>query len=293
MAVHDCQTLVCFFYLCNSVVHSHKRGENPVGDWTIRVSDQSDAKHNGAFHGWRLMFWGSTIDPAQAKTYVLPTNDAILPSAEESESVEDPTPATKTHPKPTSALPSDHDTAEGEADRPAFPGSSPTPSMTPTPDEGWFSSMSNLVSNSKWFFVAIGAVVLFAVGTGIFFWRRRAKRRAAYSSLADGDLPMSSVSRGGERPRPRAKELYDAFGEVSDDDEDADEQTMLHPGRSFDDHQEARLGFHSEFLNDDDSAATEPTPRYRDDPQPHEEGPASPGSGSGSSWEHASQEHTG
>ena len=281
------------FFPRNSVVHSNKRGENPVGDWTIRVSDQSDAAHSGAFHGWRLMFWGSTIDPAQAKTYVLPTNDEILPSPEESESVEVPTPSTKTHPKPTSGLPSDHDTAEGEADRPAFPGSSPTPIMIPTPDEGWFSDMSNLVSNSKWFFVAISAVILFAAGTGIFFWRRRAKRRAAYSSLAGGDLPMSSVSGGGERPRPRAKELYDAFGEVSDDDEDADEQTMLHPGRSFDDHQEAGLGFHSEFLNDDDPASAEPTPRYRDDPQPREEGLASPGSGSGSSWEHASQEHSG
>ncbi|KAF8559698.1 hypothetical protein OG21DRAFT_1594521 [Imleria badia] len=268
-------------------------GENPVGDWTIRVSDQSDPNHNGTFHGWRLMFWGSTIDPAQAKTYVLPTNDETLPSLEESESVEVPTPSfTKTLPKPTSGLPSDHDTAEGEADRPAFPGPSPTPSMTPTPDEGWFSGMSNLVSNSKWFFVAITAVILFAVGTGIFFWRRRARRRAVYSSIADDDLPMNSVSRGGERPRPRAKELYDAFGEVSDDDEDADEQTMLHPGRSFDDHQEAGLGFHSEFLNDDDPASAGPTPRYRDDPQPHE-GPASPGSGSGSSWEHASQEHSG
>ncbi|KAF8447829.1 peptidase S8/S53 domain-containing protein [Boletus edulis BED1] len=266
-------------------------GENPVGDWTIRVSDQSDPEHNGTFHGWRLMFWGSTIDPAQAKTYVLPTNDAILPSPEESESVEVPTSSsTKTHPKPTSGLPSDHDTAEGEADRPAFPGTSPTPSLTPTPDEGWFSDMSNLLSGSKWFFVAITAVILFAVGIGIFYWRRRARHHAAYSSLAGGDLPMSSVSRGAARPR--AKELYDAFGEVSDDDEDADEQTMLHPGRSFNEHQEAGLDFHSEFLNDDDPAPAEPTSRYRDDPKPLE-GPASPGSGSGSSWEHASQEPSG
>lgn len=240
------------------------------------------------------MLWGSTIDPAQAQIYVLPTNDATLPSSEESESVEVPTPSsTKSYPKPTSGLPSDHGTAEGEADRPAFPGSSPTPSMIPTPDEGWFSDMSNLVSNSKWFFVAISAVILFVVGACIFFWKRRARRHAAYSALAGGDLPMSSVSGSGPRPRPRAKELYDAFGEVSDDDEDADERTMLHPGRSFDDHQEAGLGFHSEFLNDDDPASTEPTPIYRDDSQLREEGSASPGSGSGSSWEHASQEHSG
>lgn len=239
------------------------------------------------------MFWGSTIDPAHAKTYVLPSNDAILPSPEESESAEVPSPSSaKSHPKPTAGLPSDHDTAEGEADRPAFPGSSATPSMTPTPDEGWFSDMSNLVSNSKWFFVAMSAVFLFAIGAGVFFWRRRVRRRAVYSSLADDELPMSSISRGGARPRPRAKELYDAFGEVSDDDEDADEQTMLHPGRSFDDHQEAGLAFHSEFL-DDEPASLEQTPRYRDDFQSRQEGAASPGSGSGSSWEHASQEQSG
>lgn len=240
------------------------------------------------------MFWGSTVDPAQAKTYLLPTNDVILPSLEDSESVETPTPSvTKTYPKPTSGLPSDHDMAEGEADRPAFPGSSPTPSVTPTPDEGWFSGLSNLLSNSVWFFAAIGVVILFAIGSGIFFWRR-ARRRAAYSSLADSDLPMSSVSRSGARPRPRAKELYDAFGEVSDDDDnDADEQTMLHPGQSFHEYQEAGLGFHSEFLNDDDPASAEPTSRYRDDPRLPEGGSTSPGSGSGSSWEHASQEHSG
>ncbi|KAF9246400.1 peptidase S8/S53 domain-containing protein [Melanogaster broomeanus] len=256
-------------------------GENPIGDWTIKVSDQSDDKQNGTFHGWRLMFWGSTIDPSVIKTYVLPTNEFLLPASEEPESV--------------------------EADRPAFPGASgaPTPSLTPTPDEGWFSDMSNLMSNSMWFFGALGAVILFGIGAGIFFWRRRAKRRAAYSSIADDDLQMGSVSGSGARPRPRAKELYDAFGEVSDD-EDADEQTMLHPGRSLDELQATGLGFHAEFLDDDDPASAGPMPTYRDDLEPRDEGmhglaagddgderAASPGSGSGSSWEHASQVHSG
>ncbi|KAG0701494.1 peptidase S8/S53 domain-containing protein [Suillus ampliporus] len=261
-------------------------GENTIGTWTIKVSDQSTEGHSGTFHGWRLMFWGSTIDPAGAKTYVLPLSQYQLPSTDEDDTVNISTPtSSKSHPKPTSGLPDDHGTAEGEASKPAFPSTSvpATATMTPTPDEGWFSDMSNLVSSQKWFFGAVGAVVLFGVCAGVFFWRRRVKRRA-YAALSAGDeLPMSSVSR---QSGPRAKELYDAFGEVSDD-EDADEETRLHG-----------VGFHSGFLDDDDPSSAGPAPVYRDEPEGrHGTSPdvrsASPGSGSGSgeSWELASQTH--
>ncbi|KAL4077277.1 peptidase S8/S53 domain-containing protein [Scleroderma yunnanense] len=265
-------------------------GENPLGEWTIRVSDQSAEGHNGTFHGWRLMFWGSTDDPSVAKTYVLPTNEYLLPSFEEPESTDLPTPtATKSHPKPTLGLPDDHETAEGEADRPAFPGNpegSSVPSMTPTPDEGWFLDMSNLVTNSKWFFGALSIVFLFSIGSGVFFWRRRVTRRATYSSLAVEDVAMSAIP-DAERPRVRAKELYDAFGEASDD-EDADEETGLRPRHMMD-------ASTSGFFDDDDEQTEEPTPSYRDEPETTgnkrsltaEDRSDSPGSGS--SWDHASQ----
>lgn len=260
-------------------------GENAVGTWTLKVSDQSSEGHNGTFHGWRLMFWGSSIDPSVLTTYVLPLSEYQLPSTADDDAINIPTStSSKSHPKPTSGLPDDHGTAEGEANKPAFPSPSvpATATMTPTPDEGWFSDMSNLVSSQKWFFGAIGAVVLFGVGAAVFFWRRRMKHRA-YAALSAGDeLQMNSVSRQG---RPRAKELYDAFGELSDD-EDADEETRLHG-----------VGFHSGFLDDDEPSAAGPAPVYRDEPQgEHDASPdvrsLSPGSGSGSgdgSWEHASQ----
>jgi len=260
-------------------------GENAVGTWTLKVSDQSSEGHNGTFHGWRLMFWGSSIDPSVLTTYVLPLSEYQLPSTADDDAINIPTStSSKSHPKPTSGLPDDHGTAEGEANKPAFPSPSvpATATMTPTPDEGWFSDMSNLVSSQKWFFGAIGAVVLFGVGAAVFFWRRRVKHRA-YAALSAGDeLQMNSVSRQG---RPRAKELYDAFGELSDD-EDADEETRLHG-----------VGFHSGFLDDDEPSAAGPAPVYRDEPQgEHDASPdvrsLSPGSGSGSgdgSWEHASQ----
>ncbi|KAH7889610.1 peptidase S8/S53 domain-containing protein [Phlebopus sp. FC_14] len=273
-------------------------GENPIGEWMITVSDQSSDKISGTFHGWRLMFWGSASDPSKAKTYVLPTSEHLLPSPEEEESVESPTPSsTKSHPKPTSGLPDDHDTAEGEADRPAFHGPSTTPSMTPTPDEGWFSDMSNLVSNSKWFFGALGAAMCFGIGAGIFLWRRRLRRRVAYSSLAVDEVAMSRVP-GSTHSGPRAKELYDAFGELSDN-EDADGEMGLHSTHQPLD-QSVGVGFHSRFLDDDDPAPSMPTTIYRDelpagaDDEHHQlvakKRSDSPESGSRSSWEHASQE---
>jgi kexin len=248
------------------------------------------------------------VEESKAKVYILPTDESPLPpipAGESTSTIETPT-STKTHPKPTAGLPGDHGTAEGEADKPAFPGQ--TPSMTPTPDEGWFPGLSKWVSNKKWFFTAMGAVVIFGISAGaFFFWRRRSaqKRRVNYSSLAGDDVAMSSVSRGGHLNTggARAKELYDAFGEVSDDeDEDADEETGLRP-RSLHDAESpiGRLGFHSGFLDDDEPAGV-PATVYKDEPDEvdrlrevaegsRSRSPASgsTGDGSGDSWEHASQ----
>ncbi|KXN86921.1 Kexin [Leucoagaricus sp. SymC.cos] len=248
-------------------------GENPIGDWTIHVSDQNEPeKNNGSFLGWNMMLWGSAIDPDKTREYevphleidVLPPTEApmrpIIPSAS----------ATKQHPKPTSHLPEDHGTKEGENSKPAFDGrtsatASPSASSTginPTPDEGWFADMSNLISNQKWFFGATALVILFGIGAGVFFYlRRRKQRRAAtgYGRLGPEEMSMSGlggshgVSGGGSG---RTRELYDAFGEVSDDDDEyADENTGLTrpqpPGRSME-----GLGFHSGFLDDEDHATT-------------------------------------
>ena len=279
------------------------RDEDPVGEWTIRVSDQNAEGHNGTFLGWSMTFWGSTIDASSAKVYeLLNEDDSPLPPDPKPPSSITPT-NTKTHPKPTAHLPGDHGDADGEAHQPAFPGQhdNASPSMTPTPDEGWFPGLSKLESNQKWFFGALGAVVVFGLTAGVFFWRRRvaARRRANYASLAGNDLAMSTVSRDGRPSRgARTKELYDAFGEVSDD-EDADEETGLRP-RDHGDSPDGRLGFHSGFLDDDDPVSAGHRPTYRDEPEEadHLKGPAdvrsaspaSGGEGSGDgSWEHASQ----
>src|SRR5262245_34852784 len=160
------------------------RGENPVGEWKIKVADQNTKGLSGIFHGWSMTLWGSTIDPSLVRNYDLPMLDALLPPLKTN--VDPPVitaTSTKTHPKPTAHLPGDHGTAEGENDKPAFPDQGgaktnntgpPSSNMTPTPDEGWFPSMSGLVRKKKWFFGAVGTVLLFGVAAGLYFWRRRA-----------------------------------------------------------------------------------------------------------------------
>ncbi|KAI9065403.1 hypothetical protein FKP32DRAFT_1647634 [Trametes sanguinea] len=300
--------------------------ENPVGDWTIRVSDQRKEEESGAFLGWTMTIWGSVLDAGKdIRLYQVPLVDEVLPPGPSPN--DEPTDttstiistSTKTIPRPTEHLPGDHGDAEGEKHKPAFstptpPAAEPTgaaedvaepssagaiPTITATPDEGWFSDLSKLVENQMWFFVAIGAVALFGIGVSVFFWRRAVlrKRRANYSTLPGGDdMAMSALDRGGSGSRaPRqTKELYDAFGEVSDD-EDADEETALRPHALS---PGLETGLHSGFLDDDDSptagAGPKPT-RYRDEPESpvgeEKERADSPGSGtgSGSSWEHASE----
>ena len=252
-----------------------------------------------------MSLWGSAIDPTIKKNYDISLFETLLPALPTSTPHPgQPSATSKTHPKPTDHLPDNHGTAEGEAEKPAFGSgdendisqsnpADPNASMTPTPDEGWFSDMSNLVSDQKWFFAAIGAVAIFGIATGIFFWRRAVRRRrAAYASLPAGDdVAMRSLPHGA----PRTKELYDAFGEPSDD-EDADEETGLRGGRPQD-RSPGGLGFHSGFLDDEEphTASSPHHAQYRDEPEElreHRASPSGSGSRSGSadgSWEHASQ----
>ena len=292
------------------------RGENPVGNWTIRVSDLEN-ENNGSFLGWTMVLWGSAIDPAKAIKFELINKPNVFPPQDSQHNSTATATATKSHPRPTLHLPGDHGTAEGDNKKPAFSSVSASPTATTRPtgiealDEGWFSGMSKLISSQKWFFGAITVVLLFGIGAGIFFWRRRAARRVAYSNLAETEEVTMNTFAGGQSGSrrdgartARTRQLYDAFGEVSDD-EDADEHTGLRPREQS---PSVGLGFHSGFLDDDDpssAAGLASAPVYRDEPEVeehqegHEEvargadgrvsGAASP-SGSGGSWEHATRE---
>ncbi|KEP46738.1 putative Kex2-endoproteinase of late compartment protein [Rhizoctonia solani 123E] len=270
--------------------------EDPVGKWKIRVSDQHNGEKNGSFLAWEMSLFGSVIDPSKVELWTVP-EDPVDPSAT-------PTPATTTssttaqptsttatktgskqYPKPTEHLPGDHDQAEGEADDPAFGTKTASATATATTsssslpvDEGYFAHMTDLLKSQTWLFAALGAVVVFIIGAGVYVYRRRRQRRH-YAALGGDDVPMSQV--GGTR------ELYDAFGELSDGDEsDADEERALRPR----DRDRDGVRYHDGFLDDEEEPRGD---RYVDVPgdrTPSGTGARSPGGDSGSgSWEHASQ----
>ncbi|KAF8710836.1 Proprotein convertase P-domain, partial [Rhizoctonia solani] len=273
--------------------------EDPVGKWTIRVSDQHTGAQNGSFLGWDMTLFGSVIDPAKVDLWTVPddpqdpnensapasatTATTTTSSATESTSTDATKTGTKQHPKPTEHLPDDHHEAEGEAHKPAFgnktTSATPTPTVSVPVDEGYFAHMTDLLKSQTWLFAALGAVVLFVIGAGVYVYRRRRQRRH-YAALGGDEVPMSQV--GGTR------ELYDAFGELSDGDgSDADEEMALRP-RDRD-----AVRYHDGFL-DDEEDERERGERYVDVPEERAAsgtGARSPGeeSGSGASWEHASQ----
>ncbi|KAF9473769.1 hypothetical protein BDN70DRAFT_885532 [Pholiota conissans] len=290
-------------------------GEDPIGDWTLKVKDQNTPGTNGTFLGWNMILWGSSIDPAQATKWEVPIVTDVLPPAEIPVRPiigGAPTPTTtKQHPKPTANLPGDHGDATGENTKPAFttvlqdvtqPSTTSTEpaTITGSPDLGWFSDMSSLVTGQKWFFVALGAVSLFGIGVGIFFWRQRVANASKYTPLADNNgVSMTALGTAMSGPRT-TRELYDAFGEVSDDDDDDETTALRQPAARS-------LGFHSGFLDDDEpSTAAGLTPKYRDEPDKshHSESEAtlkvseavttadipSPTESGDGSWEHASRE---
>lgn len=303
--------MLCHYSFIKPHLTSDGRGEDPIGDWTIRVSDQENPEFNGSFIGWRMMLWGSVIDPTKAALYELPAPDLTFPPPAPSSLPVAPTATTtRQHAKPT--VDPEHATAHGENTQPAFPMKSTTSmttgiatststassaASTPAGDVAWFTDMSNLIASQKWFFGAVAAVVLFVIGAGVFFWRRRIinRGRSEYTTLpqAGDDSQMTGLMTNRStrstttRRAPTTKALYDALGELSDDD--ADEDSRLRP----ESHRMERLGFHSGFLDDDDppSAGGPKSAKYHDEP-----GPAAPpsrvsspseGSGDGS-WEHAS-----
>lgn len=184
-------------------------GENPVGNWTIKVSDLNHANETGKFLGWRIKFWGTTVDASKAKKYELPLVDDVLPpTSDPSRPIIITSTATTEHSKPTV--------------------NSPTESSSSGFDniEGWINDMSNIVSAHRPYFGIIGFVVILGVFSSICFWRRRAAHlRSHYNSVSTReDVEMDEADRigpvsAGRHPQDRISQGLGFHSSFLDDDD--------------------------------------------------------------------------
>jgi len=294
------------------------RGEDPVGKWTITVSDSVNPDKTGRFIAWALQLWGESVDPSLAKQWQ-PAEEG----APDEEEIGSPptTTGTQKKPKPTDHLPEDHGDAEGEAHKPGLGGGSSAENgqedaTEPSDqiDEGFFNGIQSLGSSSTWIAGAGMIVVLVGAGLGAFFFFRARSRkrnlfglsnngegaRGAYQPVGDDDVPMGLLDRGRRKlaggEGQGSKELYDAFGDGPSDDSD--------DGR--DDNEGAALRYHDDFLGDDenDGDRSPGLPGYRDEPEDDVLGKRGEGSGtpqrdlrsqsgSSSSWQDAAEDAPG
>jgi kexin len=245
-------------------------GENPVGNWTIKVSKPEESKIDGFFLGWNMVLWGSAIDASKAKKFWPPVVDDVLPPSDvPSRPVINDTDlpaATTTYSKPTDHLPPDH----GSAISPNPGGKNP---VDDSPSDAWYSHMATLVSAQKWFFAGLGFASIFLVAALVYFWRRRMsrKRLADYTSLAANDIHMNPVGQNRVpsegRPRTAIAATAAAAGEYDDDEfEGTSTETLAARSEAVVVPSAVGLGFHSGFLDDDEPSAAL-SPKYRDEPE--------------------------
>ncbi|KAH9180835.1 hypothetical protein EDB89DRAFT_2062503 [Lactarius sanguifluus] len=226
--------------------HDH-RGDEVISPDSVksvlaarRLTDMNKDGH----HAWRFIsikHWDEyslrrLTRPSHASLF-----DKILhsfPGPNELPVGDHPSTTTKAHPKHTEHLPGNHGNAEGEVDKPSFvlngdpakdtaePSSS---SSTALRDDSWFLDMSTLISNQRWVFGGRGHSPPLGLTAGVFLCRRAVWCHCAedYSTLSGNDLILSALTRGGRGQR--TEELYDVFGEKSDD-EDEDEWEGLRTG---------------------------------------------------------------
>ncbi|GIK03080.1 pheromone processing endoprotease [Aspergillus viridinutans] len=223
-------------------------GESGVGRWTVIVKDTNVNEYTGEFIDWRLNFWGEAIDGANQKPHPLPDEH------DDDHSIEDAIVATtsvETGPTKTGAPDSTDDTINRPVNAKPIETQTPPPAQTtatelappaetrpaatatssPTPtaaSDSFLPSFMPTFGASKrtqvWIYAAIGSIIVFCIGLGIYFQVQRRKRilnnpRDDYDfeMIEDEDALQAANGRPGRTQR-RGGELYNAFAGESDEE---------------------------------------------------------------------------
>ena len=220
------------------------RGEDGVGEWSIVVKDTNVNDHNGTFVDWRIKFFGECKDAENQEPFPMPTehddDDHDIISGSPTFISIDPS---KGQPTSLPANPSDHQdrpvnvkpTATATQSSLASSGvasvtSTALPDRPPETDKGdehflphLFPTFGVSKRTQIWIYGAVGSILLFCAGLGIYLFVQRRKRRRSeredyeFEELLDEDANGHVENRQTKR---RAGELYDAFAGGSEDEDE-------------------------------------------------------------------------
>ncbi|KAJ3792554.1 peptidase S8/S53 domain-containing protein [Lentinula aff. detonsa] len=280
--------------------------ENPLGTWTITVSDPVNTDFTGKFLGWNMVLWGSSTDTSVSaqddknKYEILMNDESIFPPPEIYDEDEDEDghatvtvtatetligSTTRSYSKPTVFLSTEKPQATD-----VLEASSTSTSMSASPTSSL--NLGNIFSSQRPIFAIFELIFLIALGVVlyVFLWRRRKQAsNADYEALAGQNLAMSRIP--GERERSgrpgNGAEMYEAFDGGSDEelDDEGDEAGVDQP----------MLPRSARIPREAPSSATIGQSRYRDEPSKSEvqdqtqedirSHPQDDDSGSSGSWE--------
>ncbi|KAI9375980.1 peptidase S8/S53 domain-containing protein [Aspergillus egyptiacus] len=206
-------------------------GESGVGTWTVIVKDSTVNDDVGDFTDWRLNLWGEAADASKQELHPLPDEHDDDHTIEDSIVV---TTSVNPAPTPTNTPEPSHTVERPVNIKPTPTDSTPTPTPTAASDSflpSFFPTFGASKRTQVWIYSAIGLIIAFCIGLGIYFQIQR--RRRLRNDRDDYEFEMiededESKAMNGSSIRRRGGELYNAFAGESDEeplfsDEDDDE----------------------------------------------------------------------
>lgn len=230
------------------------RGERGVGKWTIVVKDAKENEYQGTWIDWHLKLWGEAVDASRATKLPMPQEDddndhaniatttiaASITSIVHPTDVSDPQGNPEDHiDRPENMKSTSTDGSEAEqtgspTEGEVSTGTGEAQSATSSPSNwiSWLPSFGVSSHAQMWIYGAMGLIIAFCCGLGIYLWLARRKRlrnnpRSDYEfellneEEAEGLEPgEKGVLAGRKGRRTRGGELYDAFAGGSDEEDD-------------------------------------------------------------------------
>lgn len=189
----------------------------------------------GFWVDWHLKLWGESIDPEKATKLPMPQEsddqDHAKVGTTTAETVASPTVAA-TESGVSSAESTDASPKESGVPGSTSTGAAEEASGTPSNWVSWLPSFGASTKAQAWIYGAIGLIVIFCIGLGIYLFIARRKRLRNNSGAQYEFEPLAedvdgynsgekgSYAAGGQTRRTRGGELYDAFAGGSEDEDE-------------------------------------------------------------------------